>query len=106
MTMLSDEHQEWLEARGLDLEVVTRYGLFTDRQSQGGRGLAIPYRRLGEVINHKYRGPSKKLWQDPGAPRSFWNEDVLRDVTLAGEPLVITEGEFDALSAIQAGFVR
>ena len=49
--MLSEEHQQWLEARGLDLEVVTRYGLYTDRQSPGGRDLVIPYRRNGEVIN-------------------------------------------------------
>ena len=105
--MLSDEHARWLEdERGLDLEVATRYGLYTDRQCQDGRELVIPYRRNGEVINHKYRGPGKKLWQDAGAPRSFWNEDVLRDATLASEPLIITEGEFDALSAIQAGFVR
>jgi twinkle protein len=104
--LLSEEHSKWLEARGFDLEVVTRYGLFTDRQSQGGRALAIPYRRDGKVINHKYRGLNKKLWQDAGAPRAFWNEDVLRDATLAGEPPVITEGELDALAAIQGGHVR
>jgi len=105
--MLSDEHARWLEEeRGLDLEVVTRYGLYTDRQSQSGRALVVPYRRNGEIINRKYRAPAKKLWQDAGAPRSFWNEDVLRDATLASEPLIITEGEPDALSAIQAGFLR
>ena len=104
--MLSEEHTKWLEARGFDLEVVTRYGLYTDRQSPGERALAIPYRRDGKVINHKYRGPNKKLWQDEGAPRAFWNEDVLRDATLVSEPLVITEGEFDALAAIHGGYVR
>jgi twinkle protein len=104
--MLSEEHTRWLEARGLDLEVVTRYGIFTDRQRQKGRVLAIPYRRDGKIINHKYRAPGKRFSQDAGAPRAFWNEDCLRDVTLASEPLLITEGEFDALSAIQAGFPR
>jgi twinkle protein len=104
--MLSEEHQKWLEARGIDLEVATRYGLFTDRQSQGGRDLAIPYRREGKVINHKYRGPQKQFRQDQGAPRAFWNEDCLRDSTLANQPLLITEGEMDALAAIQVGFPR
>ena len=104
--MLSEEHQRWLEARGLDLEVVTRYGLYTDRQSQGGRDLVIPYCRAGEIINHKRRGPQKRFRQDSGAPRSFWNEDSLRDQTLADHPIVITEGEFDALAAIQAGYPR
>ena len=81
--MLSEEHEKWLEARGFDLEVVTRYGLYTDRQSHNGRDLVIPYRRNGEVINRKYRGPQKRFRQESGAPRSFWNEDCLRDPTLA-----------------------
>jgi len=104
--MLSEEHQKWLEARGIDLEVATRYGLCTDRQSQGGRDLVIPYRRDGKIINRKYRGPQKRFRQDPDAPRSFWNEDVLRDETMNDQPLVITEGELDGLAAIQAGFMR
>ena len=104
--MLSEEHTKWLEGRGIDLEVATEFGIYTDRQSPGGRDLAIPYRRDGKVINHKYRGPQKRFRQDPGSPRSFWNEDVLRDPTLAGQPLVITEGELDPLAAIQSGFPR
>jgi twinkle protein len=104
--MLSEEHQKWLEARGIDLEVATRYGLYTDRQSPGGRELAIPYRRDGKVINRKYRGPQKRFRQDSGAPRSFWNEDCLRDPTLGKQSLIVTEGELDALAAIQAGFQR
>ena len=104
--MLSEEHTKWCEARGLDLEIVSKYGLYTDRQSPGGRDLVFPYHRNGEIINRKYRGPNKRFRQDQGAPRAFWNEDCLRDPTLANEPLVITEGEPDALSAIQAGFPR
>jgi len=104
--MLSGEHEKWLEARGLDLEVVTRYGLYTDRQSPGGRDLVFPYRRNGETINRKRRGPQKRFRQEAGAARSFWNEDCLRDSTLADEPLIIAEGEADGLSAIQAGFPR
>jgi twinkle protein len=104
--MLSEEHTKWLEERALDLEIVSKYGLYTDRQSPGGRDLVIPYRRNGEIINRKYRGPQKRFRQDRNAPRAFWNEDCLRDPTLAEEPLLITEGELDALSAIQAGFPR
>jgi twinkle protein len=106
MTGLSEEHQKWLEARGLDLEVAARYGLYTDRQSASGRDLVIPYIRDGKVINRKYRGPGKQFRQDADAPRAFWNEDCLRDPALATAPLLITEGEFDGLAAIQARFVR
>ena len=59
--MLSEEHTKWLEARGLDLEIVSKYGLYTDRQSPGGRDLVFPYRRSGEIINRKYRGPNKRF---------------------------------------------
>jgi twinkle protein len=104
--MLSEEHQKWLTARGLDLETATRYGLFTDRQSPGGRDLVIPYRREGKTVNHKYRGPQKRFRQDAGAPKALWNEDCLRDATLVTEPLIVTEGELDALAAIQVGFPR
>jgi twinkle protein len=105
--MLSDEHQLWLEQeRGLDLEIVTRYGVFTDRQSLGGRDLAFPFIRDGKPINHKYRGPGKDFRQDKDAPRALYNEDCLRDPTLADHPLIFTEGEIDALTAIMAGYPR
>ena len=105
--MISDEHQRWLEQeRGLDLEIVNQYGVFTDRQSPDGRDLAFPIIRDGKVINHKYRGPGKRFRQDKDAERAFYNEDCLRDPTLADHPLVITEGEIDALSAIMAGYSR
>jgi hypothetical protein len=35
-----------------------------------------------------------------------FNEDCLRDEALLGQPLIITEGEFDALAAIQSGFAK
>jgi hypothetical protein len=85
--MLSDEHQRWLEEdRGFDLEIVTRYGVFTDRQSPGGRDLAFPFIRDGKLINHKYRGSGKDFRQDKDAPRALYNEDCLRDPTLADHP--------------------
>jgi twinkle protein len=104
--MLSEEHERWLEARGLDLEVVTQYGLYTDRQSQGGLDLVFPYTRDGKIINRKYRAPGKKFRQDKDAPPSFYNEDRLRDSTLADHPLIITEGELDTLSALMAGYPK
>lgn len=105
-SMLSEYHAKALEARGLDVELATRYGLYTEKRKHDGRCLAITFTRKGKVINHKYRGPDKKFSQDEGAPRSLWNEDCLRDPTLAEMPLIVTEGEFDALAAIQSGFPK
>lgn len=77
--------------------------------SRGGTEfLAIPFVKNGVVVNNKYRtlGGVKKFSQDPGAEKCVWNHDVLLDRTLDGEPLLITEGELDAIAAIQSGHVR
>jgi hypothetical protein len=81
---LSAQHVEALEARALDPEVAVKLGVYTVLGKFAGKdGLAIPMVREGQVINHKYRGPNKQFAQDKDAPRSFWNEDVLRDHSLA-----------------------
>lgn len=102
---ISRVHAEWLEARRLDVELADRYGLASDRNKHGDV-LVIPYVRNERVIRNKYRLPGKQFRQDPDRPRSFWNEDCLRDHTLGNEPIIVTEGELDALAAIQSGFVR
>jgi twinkle protein len=48
----------------------------------------------------------KAFRQDPGGEQIFWRADCLADAGLTDEPLVICEGEFDAVAAIQAGFWR
>lgn len=101
---LSERQARYLEKRGIDLEVASRFGLYTDQQD--GRVLVFPYVDGGEVVNHKYRRlPKDGFHQDVGARKTFWNADVLDDPALrGGERLIITEGEFDALAAIQSGF--
>jgi len=109
---LSEQHVRALESRGLDPEVAVRLGLYSEPGKFGGRdgrkadALVFPYVREGVVINRKYRGPGKKFLKDPGAPSSFWNEDALRDSTLAKMPALVLEGEFDAYTAIQCDLPR
>lgn len=107
--MLNAAASEFLEERGLDLEVVVRYGLET-RSPPGiseGEWIAIPYFRNDREVNAKYRRiPGKGFMQTKGGKQCFWNESVLDDPGLLDEPLIICEGEFDALAMIQAGFQR
>lgn len=94
-----------LEERALDGETAVRYGVSVSRKD-GTEIVKFPYVRNGEIVNNKYRSfPEKKFWQDGGV-KLPWNEDCLRDDTLKGQPLLITEGEFDALAAIQCGYPR
>lgn len=107
--VLSEATMALIEGRGLDIETASRLGLETAK-SERGEVLIFPFYREGRLVNRKYRPlGEKKFWQDSqekGAIKCLWNEDVLRDDTLLDEPLIITEGEFDAMAAIDAGFPR
>lgn len=98
------KHEEWMELRGLDPALAARLGICT-RNEGGANWIAVPYVERGQVINHKYRLASEKRHRmDEGAPLTLWNHDVLLEET--DKPLIITEGEWDGLAAIQSGFTR
>jgi twinkle protein len=103
---IHQRHIEWIEARGLDPLLAEKLGLKT--VERGGKAwLAVPYLEGGEPINHKYRLTSQKDHRmDDGAPLALWNSDCLKDPKVRGgqTPVIITEGEWDAIAAIQSGF--
>lgn len=100
------------DSRGLDPERAARYGVeMRQLRKTGAMAVAIGYRRNGEVYGHKLRpvdpGDGPRFFFHPtGAVRDLWNVDCLKDETLNEQPVVITEGEIDALSCIEAGFPR
>src|SRR5215217_1967472 len=101
-TMINDRHTRWLAVRGIDPEFASRFGLCTAPDG----ALAFPYLEYDREVATKFRGPGKKFWQRPGGRRTFWNADILDDpaLTEGTNALVITEGEMDALTAVQCGF--
>lgn len=105
--MISERHAKILEARGFDIELMERLGI--ESSSRLGRDcIAIPVMQGGVRINTKYRtiAGEKRFSQEPGARQIFWNVDRISDETLFGQPLITTEGEMDAIAAIQSGFGR
>lgn len=103
---IHDRHREWIENRGIDAALAEKLGLETVT-ANGAHWLTVPYFEGGNRINRKYRQTSEKRhMMDPGAPLALWNADVLGDPKVTGgqAPVVITEGEWDAIAAIQAGF--
>lgn len=113
---ISAPHLEWLENRAIDSEhAVVAMRLYSAKPAKhggdpvpdvGGNILVFPYFDGGVEINAKYRGPGKKFWQRTGARKTFYNADVMDDPALAAGTvaLVITEGELDAVVAIQCGY--
>jgi twinkle protein len=101
---LHPKHQEWFELRGLDPALAVKLGIETKREG-GANWIAAPYVERGRTINHKYRLASEKRHRmDDGAPLCLWNHDALLETGNA--PLIVTEGEWDAMAAMQAGFSR
>jgi twinkle protein len=92
---LSDKHAKWLEEkRGISCETAARAGV-----GSSGRNMTFDY---GTFV--KYRGAEKKFWIDPaGVELRFWNETSAAEMPDPDAPLIITEGEMDALSALEAG---
>lgn len=104
---------DFFESRRISAETAARFEIHTAMSRQNeivpdakGRIIAFPFFERGKVVAAKYRTLDKKFWQRPGGKRTFWNADALDDpALLSGHmPLIITEGEIDALSAIDCGF--
>ena len=99
---LHQRHSEWIEARGISAELAEKFGLQTV-QKDGKAWLAVPYVENGQTVNHKYRLISEKRHQmDAGGRLVLWNHDCLLEAS--DKPVVICEGEWDALAAISLGW--
>lgn len=104
---LSSTAQAFLETRGLDAALCERLGLTSGKDRSGSEWIAFPFERNGVRVNRKFRSvEGKEFKQDKGGEQILWRLDCLADVGLADQPLIITEGEFDAVAAIQAGYWR
>ena len=92
----SDPAVRMFAQRSLDIEVATRLGA-QYLPDQGA--YRFPYDGFS-----KFRGLKKNFWIEPkGARLRLWNVEGLRELpSRPSEPLVITEGEFDAIAVAQA----
>jgi twinkle protein len=102
---LSIEHAKWLEAvRKIPCEVAAEMGVVSK-----GSNIAFEFRQKGVPSFIKVRQETvrdgettKTFWIEPkGSALCLWNEDCLSEPSEA--PLIITEGEFDALAFLAAG---
>lgn len=112
-----------IEGRGLDVELLAKFGFDSEVRKwpvTGERGettwhpaeaLVIPFIRDGQVVRRKFKRTehvegAPTYLQEKGGPRLVFNEDCLRDDSLRGQDVLITEGELDAMAAIQCNHLR
>lgn len=96
---------EWLQSvRRLDAHLLADMGVEGINHPQLGEAVQFPYRRNGKPYAGKFRKVEGKDWRSSqGISRGLYNEDALR---ANDGPAVITEGEIDCLSVMQAGYLR
>lgn len=102
-------HGQALEARGLSVEMAVQLGWHPCAGPSSGLWVSIPYYDAGKIVGRKYRTldkTPKEITQQTGSAQILYNIDCMRDPELRGNPLIITEGECDALAAIQSGFAK
>lgn len=104
---ISKSAAKFLQARGLDVDLCERLGVTSAKGQSGAECIVFPYERGGIRVNRKIRKiDAKEFIQDKGGEQILWRLDCIADVGLKDEPVVITEGEFDCIAAIQAGYWR
>ncbi len=95
----------WLTtSRNLDADLLEFMGIKRVEHGKLGTALAFPYIRDGKPYADKFRGKDKTWSSTSGVTRGLYNSDVLSQMPAL--PVVITEGEIDCLSVMQAGFER
>ena len=97
--------RKWLqEVRKLDAALLDHMGVKPVEHPALGNAVAFPYRRGGRNYAAKFRAVDRKDFRSTqDVTRGLYNEDALAD---GDGPIVITEGEIDCLSVMQAGYMR
>ena len=111
---LSPLHQRVLKDRGISNQTAQNLSVYSGVRAhtgnvtphESGAVLVFPYYKDGEIVAEKYREPNKKFSQRANPYKTFFNAKALQSPELMSgdKPLVICEGEFDCLAAIESGY--
>lgn len=102
---LMTPHYDYLKSRGISKETADKMKLFAadkffGRLNKTSAAIGFPYYRNGALVAVKYRSfPDKDYTQESGGAHDFFGIDHV----IKGKPLIIVEGEIDALTLMEAG---
>lgn len=89
---------QWFATRQIMKTTVDRFGI-----TQHCGEIIFPYFRNGILVNNKYRTRDKKFRQERDAEPCLYGRDLVPDESAE---LIIVEGEIDALTISQTGFLN
>jgi twinkle protein len=95
--------ENYLKLRGISKDIWESWGVGEHKGA-----IAFPYYEEGKLVLMKFRKPEKydgqgqKAWREPGGKAVFWGMDRCRP----DKPLIIVEGEFDALALSECGLLN
>jgi len=102
---LTEAHYQFLQTRGISKETADKMKLFASekwfsRLGKQTQAIGFPYYRNGALTAAKYRAiEGKDFTQDAGGAHDFFGIDLVNPDL----PIVIVEGEIDALTGIECG---
>ena len=104
-TQLQPQHYDFLKKRGISEHTANELKLFSaqkyfQRLNKQTEAIGFPYFKNGQFVSAKYRSiESKDFTQDSGGAHDFFGIDHIDQ----SQPVVIVEGEMDALTAWECG---
>jgi len=102
---LQEHHYAWLFKRGISQQTADKMKLFAadkffSKLGKTSEAIGFPYYRNGALVAVKYRSfPEKDFTQDSGGAHDFFGIDLVEK----GKPIIIVEGEIDALTVMECG---
>lgn len=104
---LSEKAVGFFKERGINEVSLRRLGVYSEMQYVGKfkkevSCICFPYFRNGELVNVKYRAPEKQFKMVANAELILFNYDGVK----GQKEVMIVEGEMDALTAIEIGYMN
>ena len=101
-TKLLENVINYFQKRGISESVLKSEKIGYGQSWKDKKGIQFPYFKGGIAVNVKHRSHDKNFRQEKDAEKCLYRFDQIARVQ--GDTLVITEGEIDALSFLEAGF--
>lgn len=92
----------WFKGRGISEKTLIDNKIYLGNFGGGKKSIQFPYFKNGQVVNIKHRTRDKQFRQEKNAEKCLYRFDAIK--LGKGGSLIISEGEIDALSFVEAGF--